>query len=80
MSRSLGKNAIRKKAMQAKGLDAEGRKMFADGLPCPPEMKDRGKAHALAKGWRRAAAEARQPKSRQRAQQREGQPAPKEAP
>lgn len=73
MSRSLGHKALHKKVQKEGGLDAEGRKMFADGLPCPPEWNDaRGKDHARAKGWRRAAAEARQPKNRKPAQRPTG--------
>ncbi|MFC4923639.1 hypothetical protein [Delftia deserti] len=69
MSRSLGHKALHKKVQKEGGLDAEGRKMFADGLPCPPDNGDHGKDHARAKGWRRAAAEARQPKNRKAAAQ-----------
>lgn len=63
MSRSLGAKALAKKARAVDSLDAEGRKMFADGLPCPHDDGSHGKSHARAKGWRRAAAEARQPKN-----------------
>ena len=64
MSRSLGSKVQHKLAYQALSPEAEGRKMHADGLPCPPDYGDHGKAHARARGWRRAAAEARQPKNR----------------
>lgn len=64
MSRSLGRNAIRKKLSKELSYDAMGRKMYADGLPCPSDGGAHGKAHAMARGWRRAAAEARQPKNR----------------
>ena len=67
MSRSLGSKVQHKLAYQALSPEAEGRKMHADGLPCPPDYSDHGKAHARARGWRRAAAEARQPKNRKAA-------------
>ncbi|GAB2471706.1 hypothetical protein GCM10027082_23980 [Comamonas humi] len=64
MSRSLGRKAIIKKLRKETDYDAVGRKMFADGLPCPYDDGSHGKAHATARGWKRAAAEARQPKNR----------------
>lgn len=64
MSRSLGQKVQHKLAYQALSPEAEGRKMFADGLPCPYDDGSHGKAHARARGWRRAAAEARQAKNR----------------
>ncbi|WP_371435908.1 hypothetical protein [Polaromonas sp.] len=72
MSRSLGSKVQHKLAHQALSPEAEGRKMFADGLPCPPDYGDHGKAHARQRGWRRAAAEARQPKNRKPAQRPTG--------
>jgi len=64
MSRSLGRKAIIKKLRKATDYDAMGRKMFADGLPCPFDDGDHGKVHATVRGWKRAAAEARQPKNK----------------
>jgi hypothetical protein len=59
MSRSLGAKALHKKHHKERDCESEGRKMFAEGLPCPSDMGAKGKAYAMAKGWKRAAEEAR---------------------
>ncbi len=68
MSRSTGYRALMKKLYKNTTPEAKGRQMFADGKPCPPDCGDKGKEHATARGWKRAAAEARQPKNRPKKQ------------
>lgn len=57
MSRSLGRRAILKSRNM--NPEADGRAMFKEGRPCPPKSMDKGKEHALWRGWQRAATEAR---------------------
>ena len=59
MSRSLGAKVLHKKRHKEGDYESEGRKMFAAGLPRPSDMGAKGKAYAMAKGWKRAAEEAR---------------------
>jgi len=57
MSRSLGRRVILKSRNM--NHEADGRAMFAAGRECPPKSADRGKEHAVWRGWQRAATEAR---------------------
>lgn len=59
MSRSLGTKVLHKKAHKALDYETRGREMFAAGLPRPYDMGSKGTAFATAKGWKRAAEEAR---------------------
>lgn len=60
MSRSLGRRVIAKSRNM--NHEDDGRAMFAEGRPCPPKSADKGKAHALWRGWQRAATAARSKK------------------
>lgn len=65
MSRLLGNKARHKKIHADSSPEAEGRKAFAAGIPITENKygfessNDKGKSHAWARGWRRAAAENR---------------------
>lgn len=53
MSRSLGSTVRQKRANAAHNYEAKGREMFLAGLPCP-RYADKGKGHAMERGWQRA--------------------------
>lgn len=59
MSRSLGSTARNKAAHAERSYEAEGRRLFAAGQPCPCRPSSRGKEYALWRGWQRAATESR---------------------
>ena len=59
MSRSLGHKALHKAMHEVNSYEAEGRRMFEAGMPCPPNPGHRGKEYAKWRGWQRAATEAR---------------------
>lgn len=67
MSRSLGRTARIKAANRESGYEADGRRLFESGQPCPPRPSDRGKKYAEWRGWQRAAAAARTKKSKGKA-------------
>ena len=65
MSRLLGNKTRRDKLYPDRGPEGEGKQAFAAGLPITANRygfetsNDKGKSHAWARGWRRAAAAAR---------------------